>query len=80
MVDLDPKKELLLRWQRDDRFYVAHLHRDLLGDWCLMRTWGVKGSGKGQRISRRVFATYSTAFAALEAIDRRRTKDGYELA
>lgn len=69
----------MLRWQRGDRFFVAHLHRDLLGDWCLIRTWGVKGSNKGQRLNRRVFPSYSTAFAVLEEIDRRRIRDGYEL-
>lgn len=80
MVVEDLGAELLLRWQRGDRFYVAHLHRDLLGDWCLVRTWGVIGSAKGQRVSRRVFDTYSNAFAALEETDRRRTEDGYELS
>ncbi len=80
MAGEDSKKELMLRWQRGDRFYIAHLHRDLLGDWCLVRTWGVTGSSKGQRMSRRVFDSYADAFAALEKTDRRRMADGYELA
>ncbi len=39
-----------IRWENDERgrYYLVHLHRDLLGDWCLTRVWGRKGSSLGQ--------------------------------
>lgn len=34
------------QWQHplNQRYYVADLHQDLLGDWVLTQVWGVQGS------------------------------------
>ncbi len=39
-----------IRWENDERgrYYLVHLHQDLLGDWRLTRVWGRKGSSLGQ--------------------------------
>lgn len=80
MVESEPEKELLMRWERNGRFILIHLQEDLLGDWCLIRTWGEVGAGAGQQFRRQLFRTYPDALAAIEKVRRRRESEGYKLA
>lgn len=76
----EQEKELLMRWERNGRFFMIHLQQDLLGDWCLIRTWGEVGTGAGQQLRRQLYRTYTDAIGAIERIRRRRDTDGYKPA
>lgn len=36
--------------ERQKRFYVMNVTRNLFGEWCLIREWGRIGSAGGQRL------------------------------
>ena len=44
-----------MRWENDinQRYYVAIVELDLLGDWMITRIWGRKATSRGQLIRRR---------------------------
>ena len=44
---------MYLRWEREARFFVAHLQQDLLGDWVVTEAWGTRGQPDG-RVRHRV--------------------------
>lgn len=66
------------RWECPDRdrYYEAHLARDLLGDWVLTRVWGRRGSPHG-RITHTPFKTLEQAQASLRRLATRRRARGY---
>jgi hypothetical protein len=39
-----------LRWERGTRYYEAHLHQDLWGDWVLTQVWGRRGTELGRMV------------------------------
>lgn len=36
--------------ERQKRFYVMNVTRNLFGEWCLIREWGRIGSAGGQKL------------------------------
>jgi len=70
--------ERVLRWEHGSRFYLAHLHRDLFGQWGLTVVWGTRGGGAGGR-KHHPAEDLSAAQALLAAVLRRREQRGYRL-
>lgn len=59
-----------------ERYYEAHVLRDLFGDWTVFRVWGGLGTRRGgQRVD--VLPSESDAEAQLRRIARRRVARGY---
>jgi hypothetical protein len=58
------------------RYYQAHLHRDLFGDWVLLKVWGSCGSKRGRLHSTGV-ASYAEGIKDLHATAKRRLAHGY---
>jgi len=69
------------RWVNREkaRYYQAHLHRDLFGEWILVKVWGGCGSRRGRLHSTGV-ASYGEGLDALREIAERRTARGYQRA
>ncbi len=69
-----------IRWENDERgrYYVVHLHRDLLGDWCLTRVWGRKGSSLG-RTRHDVVESEQAGRELIKKIAVRRRQRGYRV-
>lgn len=67
---------LRVRWESSTRYYEVHLHQDLWGQWILTRTWGGKGSHRGQ-IRHQPCPSRQEGERQLEAIGRRREVHGY---
>lgn len=38
---------MIIRWEHDHDYVVAHLHQDMFGDWILSRAWGQIGTRYG---------------------------------
>lgn len=71
--------ELLARWERaDGRYYLAHLHRDLFGTWCLTQVWGGKGRAGGAQRTQPL-AGRDAGQQAFRTIARRRSAHCYQL-
>lgn len=69
-----------LRWEcpEKDRYYEAHLSRDLFGDWVLTRVWGRRGSPRGQ-VLHTPCGNREQARELLARTARRREAHGYHL-
>lgn len=64
------------RWTTNRRYYSAHVLKDLLGDWQLVRVWGGRGTRLGC-YSITPTATQAEAVALLEREEARRRRRGY---
>jgi hypothetical protein len=69
---------MLIRWRNHTkrRYYVAHLTRDLLGHWILVRVWGSEDSAHG-RMMQTIVADGKVGTLELQKITRRRAQRGY---
>lgn len=67
---------LTQHWQSNNRYYVINAHKDLLGDWVVVRTWGGLFNNRGNR---KVSVTYSEAdtVALVKQIANKRKHRGY---
>jgi predicted DNA-binding WGR domain protein len=65
------------RWEKDYRYYEAHLEHDLYG-WIIIRTWGRKQTRIGRGMKVRV-DSYQEGLEKLEQLKKRRRSRGYEL-
>lgn len=76
-------EQINYRWIRrswrnpeNQRYYVAMINKDLLGDWFLTRIWG----GKQKRGSQKevLCSSYEEALVDLRRIEKIRLRHGYE--
>jgi predicted DNA-binding WGR domain protein len=67
------------RWesQRTARFYEAHVHRNLFGEWELVSVWGAIGSPRGGHQCHPLRDAKAAA-EMLAGVARRRGKRGYQ--
>ncbi len=65
------------RWQRDSRYYEAHLKRDLFG-WVVVRNWGGIGQRTGRQMTLPV-TDYHEGMAELQKISLTRGQRNYHL-
>jgi predicted DNA-binding WGR domain protein len=66
------------RWEKDTRYYEAHIQRDLWDGWTVTRVWGTRGAANGGT-KREPAGSYADALSKLAAIGDRREKRGYRL-
>ena len=73
-----PHSDRLHRWENTDarRYYLAHLHVDLLGDIVVSSYWGGQHSRLGGQ-RHEVFESVCAAETRLEAISKARLKKNY---
>jgi hypothetical protein len=64
------------RWEKDTRYYEAHLHQDLWDSWVLTHVWGRRGARLG-RIRHLPRASYAEGLGRLTETDQRRQQRGY---
>jgi hypothetical protein len=71
--------DCLHRWENTDsrRYYLAHLHIDLLGDVVISSYWGGLNSRLGGE-KHEAMTSIQLAKTHLEAIFRTRAKHGYQ--
>ena len=67
------------RWEKGTRYYEAHLHPDLWGEWILSVGWGRRGIRLGQGRNRPC-ASYTEGLAILAAVGKRRAQRGYQVS
>lgn len=74
----DDQPWVRLRWEKSTRYYEAHLHPDLWGEWMLTVRWGRRGTRLGQGRDRPC-SSYAEGMARLAAVGRRRAQRGYRM-
>jgi predicted DNA-binding WGR domain protein len=75
-MNQDIQPWIRLRWEKSTRYYEAHLHPDLWGEWILTVRWGRRGTRLGQGRDRPC-ASYAEGMARLAAVGMRRAQRGY---
>ena len=63
------------RWEKDSRYYLLRLERDLFGAWVLTRVWGRKQTALGQ-LRREPFDSQIQGLAQLGKEEKRRQGRG----
>ncbi len=38
---------MIIRWEKDQDYYLVHVHQDMFGDWLVTRVWGITGTQYG---------------------------------
>jgi hypothetical protein len=38
---------LIVRWEKDQDYYLVYVHQDMFGDWLVTRAWGLSGTQYG---------------------------------
>lgn len=74
--ELPGEAPLRLRWEKDTRYYEAHIEPDLWGGWVLTRIWGRRGTPMGQ-VRRAPCGSYAEAVGKLVAVTKQRERRGY---
>lgn len=69
---------LRLRFTSSGRVYALVLEQDLLGDWCVVQSWGSKQTLRGGGQVRAV-ESFDAGLAMVTDICRRRERHGYVL-
>jgi predicted DNA-binding WGR domain protein len=64
------------RWEKDTRYYEAHVETDLWGCWVLTRIWGRRGTKLGH-VRRTPCESYVEALDQLATVAKQREKRGY---
>ena len=67
-----------VRWEKNTRYYEAHLHQDLWGDWILTQVWGQRGTRMGQT-KHTLCASYQDGMEKLAQVRKRREQRGYQV-
>lgn len=77
MPVIQPQEWLTLRWHCTSKYYEAHLHQTLFGDWVVTRVNGSIGQANGQ-VRHRPVDSYHQGIDALIDITRRRQTRHYQ--
>lgn len=65
-----------IRWETNQRYYVARVSQDLLGDWVIESSWGGLHNNLGNR-KQQIAASYRDAIDALVKIHAKRRSRKY---
>ena len=70
------RRDLIVRWERDSRYYMVHVHVDLWGELVVTRAWGGRGTAQGQ-VHHAVCEDRASAARLLLKVRRERRSNGY---
>lgn len=73
---MDTDAWVKLRWEKESRYYEAHLHQDLWGEWIVTRVWGRRGGRLG-RVLHVPCPSRTDGMKLLRQIDHTRQRHGY---
>ncbi|GGO81115.1 hypothetical protein GCM10011348_19420 [Marinobacterium nitratireducens] len=67
---------MIVRWRKDQEYFIVRLYQDLVGDWILSQSWGDCLSDESG-ISHTVLPSYQEARRLLRTIAREQRLRGY---
>jgi hypothetical protein len=67
---------MLIRWHKDNSYFIAHIQRDLFGGWVLTQSNGIIGSSNG-KVKNLPFSCHSEAMKKMEALIKKHEKSGF---
>jgi spore germination protein YaaH len=67
---------LIVRWQKEQEYFIVRLYQDLVGDWILSQSWGDRAANEAT-VTHTVLHSYKEARRLLSSIARQQRKRGY---
>ncbi|MFC3151163.1 WGR domain-containing protein [Litoribrevibacter euphylliae] len=67
---------MLIRWHKDNSYFIAHIQQDLFGGWVLTQSSGVIGNHNG-KVQNIPVANHSDAVKKLDLLIKRNQKKGF---
>ncbi len=69
---------MIVRWQKEQEYFIVRLYQDLVGDWILSQSWGDRAANEAT-VTHTVLHSYTEARRLLSSIARQKRKLGYRL-
>jgi len=70
-------QSLIVRWHKDQNYFIVRLYQDLVGDWVITQCWGHSSCEDEGFVSHTVADSYEQACLLLEEIKRQQQRDGF---
>ena len=67
---------MLVRWHKDNSYFIAHIQQDLFGGWVITQSSGVIGSQNG-KVKNIPVTSHSDAVKKLDQLTKRNKSKGY---
>lgn len=68
---------LIIRWRKQQDYFIVRLYQDLMGDWVLTESWGNSVSDQGA-YNHTVFHCYHEARDHLREISKKQKSLGFK--
>ncbi|GAA3937148.1 WGR domain-containing protein [Litoribacillus peritrichatus] len=67
---------MLIRWHKDNTYYIAHIQQDLFGEWVLTQSTGTIGSCNG-KVKNIPVTCHNDAVKKLNALISKNKRNGF---
>lgn len=68
---------MIIRWRKQQDYFIVRLYQDLMGDWVLTESWGNTARDSGS-VNHTVFDCYHEARSRLRDVSRRLKSQGFK--
>jgi len=70
---------LILRWKKDNEYFIVRMYRDLIGDWVVSQSWGHSCNHRPPSYRKTVVSSYDEARTLVRAIRKQKKAKGFRL-
>jgi hypothetical protein len=70
---------LIVRWRKEQEYYIVRLYQDLIGDWIVTQCWGDAACTKST-VTHTVTRSYQDARTLLKQLNREHKQRGFRAA
>jgi len=67
---------MLIRWHKENSYFIAHIQQDLFGGWVLTQSTGLIGSSNG-KVKNIPAECHADAMKKLDLLIKRNKKNGF---
>lgn len=69
---------LIIRWQKQQEYYIVRMYQDLVGDWIVTQSWGNSSDDKNE-CNQTVAKSYQDARFIVREIRKQLKSEGFRL-
>lgn len=70
---------LILRWKKDNEYFIVRMYQDLIGDWVVSQSWGYTCNRTPPSYRKTVMRSYDDARDLVRALRKQRKAKGFRL-
>lgn len=76
---LNGNTQLIVRWRKEQEYYIVRLYQDLIGDWIVTQCWG-DSTCNDSTVTHTVARSYQAGRNLLKEINREQKQRGFRPA